>query len=88
MLNVHWPKWTLLLFLLGWIAVLLFGAWQKLRDGEVGWKWSNAVSQRHGRDPAGFWISVGLNLLFAVAALALAFSIFLDRIPVTWGGAP
>lgn len=51
MLETPWPKLGLLIFLLVGIGVLIFGGVQKLRDREVGWRWSSAVSHRNGRDP-------------------------------------
>lgn len=79
------PKLALLSLLLIGIGVFVFGGVQKLRDGEVGWKWSSVVSQRNGRDPLGYWISVSANFIFAAAAMWLVFEIALDRVPVTWG---
>lgn len=77
------PKLGLLVLLLVGIGILIFGGVQKLRDREVGWKWSSAVSQRHGRDPLGYWLSVSANFVFAAAAMWLAFQIAYDQIPVT-----
>lgn len=54
MFGTPWPKLGLLIFLLMGIGILIVGGVQKLRDREVGWKWSAVVSQRHGRDPLGY----------------------------------
>jgi len=85
MFGTPWPKLGLLIFLLVGIGILIVGGVQKLRDREVGWKWSAAVSQRNGRDPLGYWFSAIANFVFAAAAIWLAFEIAYDRIPVTWG---
>jgi len=85
MFGTPWPKLGLLIFLLMGIGILIVGGVQKLRDREVGWKWSAVVSQRHGRDPLGYWLSTSANFVFAAAAIWLAFEIAYDRIPVTWG---
>lgn len=85
MLGMPWPKIGLLILLIVWISILVVGGVQKLRDREVGWKWSNAISRRNGRDPLGYWISASFNFVFAAAASALALAITFDRIPVTWG---
>lgn len=82
MLGIPWPKLGLLIFLLVLIGICIFGGVQKLRDREVGWKWSAAVSQRNGRDPLGYWLSTVANFLFAAAAIWLAIAIAHDRIPV------
>jgi len=79
------PKLGLLIFLLVMIGILIVGGVRKLRDREVGWKWSTLVSQRNGRDPLGYWLSTSANFVFAGAAIWLALEIAYDRIPVTWG---
>lgn len=84
--SMGWGKWAFVVILLFWLTLLLVGVWQKLRDGEVGWKGHNAISQRHGCDPLGFWISLAFNFLFAVGTLALALAVILDFVPMTWGG--
>ena len=83
MLGMPWPKLGLLIFLVALIVICIFGGVQKLRDREVGWKWSNVVSQRNGRDPLGYWLSVITSFAFAAAALWLAIEIAYDRIPVS-----
>lgn len=82
MLGMPLPKLELLIFLLVLAGVCIVGGVQKLRDREVGWKWSAAVSQRNGRDPLGYWLSTITNFVFAAAAIWLAIEITYDRIPV------
>lgn len=82
MFGTTWPKLGILIFLLVWIGICIVGGVQKLRDREVGWKWSAAVSQRDGRDPLGYWLSAIANFVFAAAAIWLAIEIAYDRIPV------
>jgi hypothetical protein len=82
MLGTPWPKLGLLILLLAWVGICVVGGVQKLRNREVGWKWSAAVSQRNGRDPLGYWLSTIANFVFAAAAIWLAIEIVYDRIPV------
>ena len=82
MVETPWPKLGLLVLLLVGIGVIIFGGVQKLRDREVGWKWSSTVSQRNGRDPLGYWLSASANFVFAAAAIWLAIEIAYDRISV------
>lgn len=82
MLGTPWPKLGLLILLLTMVGICVVGGVQKLRDREVGWKWSAAVSQRNGRDPLGYWLSTIANFVFAAAAIWLAIEIAYDRIPV------
>lgn len=60
-------------------AACLFGAWQKLREGRVGWRWSTRISVRKGRNPHGFWLSVGANIAIAAALFVLAVYLLLSR---------
>lgn len=78
------PKSLFLLFLLGWIGILLFGAWGKMRDGEAAWgRRTYAISRRNSKNPGGFWLSVGFNLVAAAAFAALAIAILLDQVQIT-----
>jgi hypothetical protein len=59
-------------------ALLIFGAWGKVRQGKAAWgRRYEAISSRE-RDPGGFWLSVGFNvvgaLVFGAAALGVLFS--------------
>jgi len=82
MLGMPWPKLGLLIFLLVLIGICVVGGVRKLRDREVGWKWSAAVSQRNGRDPLGYWLSTIANFVFAAAAIWLVIEIAYNRTPV------
>ena len=82
---MDWGKWAFAAFLLFWVVLSLFGAWQKLRDGEVGWKGNNRVSRREGPDQFGYWFSIGFNFVLAAGALALMVAILTGQIPITWG---
>lgn len=77
------PKLGTLIFLVVLIGIFIVGGVQRLRDREVGWKWSDAASQRDGRDPLGNWLSTGANFVFAAAAIWLAIEIAYDRSPMT-----
>ena len=82
MLGTPWSKLGLLTFLLVLAGICIVGGVQKLRDREVGWKWSAAVSQRNGRAPLGYWLSTIANFVFAAAAIWLVIEITYDRIAV------
>ena len=63
---------------------MLFGAWGKMRDGEAAWgRRTYAISRRHSKNPGGFWLSVGFNLVAAAAFAALAIAILLGHVKVT-----
>jgi hypothetical protein len=78
-------KWGFVAFLLFWVGLALFGLWQKLRDGEVAWKFNNFVSRRNGPDQFGYWLSVSFNFVLVIAATALALAVAFDFVPTTWG---
>ncbi|MDD3800222.1 MAG: hypothetical protein PHE36_13700, partial [Novosphingobium sp.] len=59
-------------------ALLIFGAWGKVREGKAVWGRRYETISSRVRDPGGFWLSVGFNiagaLAFGAAALAVLFS--------------
>jgi hypothetical protein len=77
-------KSLLVLFLAGWIGVLLFGAWSKMRDGEAAWgRHTYAISRRNSKNPGGFWLSVGFNFVAAAACAALLIAILTGHVQIT-----
>ena len=84
MLDFISPKSFMVLFLLGWIGILLFGAWGKMHDGEAAWgRRTYAISRRNSKNPGGFWLSVGFNLVAAAAFAALLIAVLAGRVQIT-----
>jgi len=79
----HLADKTLLVVLIIGIGILLWSAWVKVRDGEADWGGrtrSDNTFQRHGRGAGSFWISVGSNIVVAVALGSIALAIIFKKL--------